>query len=236
MISYAQNCEDVVLGRVFRRQKQGFYVDIGGWDPVKDSVTKHFYDQGWIGVNVEPVKSLHATFEKQRRRDTNLCVAIGKYDGETDFVEWNGTGLSTVAERFDADQLRAAGYKRAIYKVPMMTLATLCRKHATRTIDFLKIDVEGLEKEVIESGDWKTFRPRVVLVEAIKPIIPGDDPVCYTPTWDEWEPLLLNAGYRFALFDGLNRFYHRSEEPALMPLLSVPANVRDGFIPAKYAA
>lgn len=236
MISYAQNFEDVILGRVFRHQKQGFYVDIGAWDPVDDSVTKHFYDRGWSGVNVEPVRPLYAKFLKQRPRDVNLCIAVGSQEGMTDFIEWEGTGLSTVTERFDVEQLRAAGYKRTLRQVRMTTLANIYSQHCKGTIDFLKVDVEGLEKQVLESGDWTAFRPRVVVVEAIKPIIPGDDPIPFTPTWDEWEPILLENGYSFALFDGLNRFYYRNEEPALAPLLRVPANVRDGFVPVRYAA
>ena len=55
MISYAQNFEDVVLDRVFHQVERGRYIDVGGYDPVIDSVTKHFYDKGWSGVNIEPV-------------------------------------------------------------------------------------------------------------------------------------------------------------------------------------
>ena len=63
MISYAQNFEDVILQRVFHACDQGRYVDIGGYDPRIDSVTKHFYDRGWSGVNVEPVERFHQKFE-----------------------------------------------------------------------------------------------------------------------------------------------------------------------------
>ena len=53
MISYAQNAEDVVLARVFAGRNTGRYVDVGACDPVRDSVTKHFYDHRWRGINVE---------------------------------------------------------------------------------------------------------------------------------------------------------------------------------------
>ena len=62
MISYAQNFEDVILQRVFHTCDQGRYIDIGGYDPTIDSVTKHFYDRGWSGVNVEPVARFHKKF------------------------------------------------------------------------------------------------------------------------------------------------------------------------------
>jgi hypothetical protein len=86
----------------------------------------------------------------------------------------------------------------------------------------LKIDVEGHEREVLEGADWKLYRPRVVVVEAIKPNKP-------IPTHEHWESLLLSADYLFAFFDGLNRYYVRAEDRELMPLLSLPANVFDDF-------
>jgi hypothetical protein len=96
-------------------------------------------------------------------------------------------------------------------------------------LDFLKIDVEGSERGVIESADWRAFRPRVVLVEAVAPL-PGE------PAWFAWESLLREAGYEFALFDGLNRFYYRAEEPELRQRLSVPANVLDKYVTVRFKA
>jgi hypothetical protein len=86
----------------------------------------------------------------------------------------------------------------------MITLAELCRTHGLREIDFLKVDVEGAEADVLKSGDWKTFRPKAVVIEAIAP---GSN----EPSWDSWEPFLLAQGYRFMLFDTLNRFYVAEE-------------------------
>ena len=73
------------------------------------------------------------------------------------------------------------------------------------------------------------FRPRVILLEAIKPKLLGSDPYGYEPTWFEWEGLLFQHGYAFSLFDDLNRYYYRREEPALRAPLSYPANTTDSF-------
>jgi hypothetical protein len=93
------------------------------------------------------------------------------------------------------------------------TLAALCAEHAPEEIDFLKIDVEGAEGAVVRGGDWKRFRPKVVLLEALAP---------YTlaPAWDEWEPLLLSNGYRYAFFDSLNRYYVAEEAERLAQALA----------------
>lgn len=229
MISYAQNFEDVVLNRVFHGVANGRYIDIGAWHPTLDSVTKHFYDHGWSGVNVEPVERFHQGFVAERPRDWNLNVCVGAASGTVQLQEWGDTGLSTIREVFDPAVLTGLGYSRTTHTVPMTTLAEITRRLDGQDVQFLKIDVEGAERDVILGGEWRAFRPRVILLEAIKPKLPGSDPYSYEPSWHEWEGLLFAHGYEFALFDGLNRFYYRREEPALREPLSYPANVTDGF-------
>src|SRR5262245_39670575 len=76
MISYAQNHEDVLLRRAFADQKEGFYVDIGANHPVNLSITKHFYDSGWSGVNIEPLPCIFELLQSGRPRDINLNMGI----------------------------------------------------------------------------------------------------------------------------------------------------------------
>jgi hypothetical protein len=87
---------------------------------------------------------------------------------------------------------------------PVRTLASLCAEAGLTRIDFLKIDVEGAEAEVIAGMDFARWRPRVVLVEAV-------EPGSMAEAWGAWEPVLLAAGYGFAFFDRLNRFYVANE-------------------------
>jgi len=96
--------------------------------------------------------------------------------------------------------------------MPVLTLAELCARHVVGPIDFLKIDVEGGEPDVLHGGDWQKFRPRVILIEAVAPGT-GE------PAWQEWEPFVLAQGYRFALFDTLNRFYVAQEHPDVLARL-----------------
>jgi FkbM family methyltransferase len=128
MISYSQNFEDVILQRVFHSCTQGRYLDIGGYDPVIDSVTKHFYDRGWSGVNVEPVLRFHQKFEKQRPRDWNINMACGAAMGSIEFHEWGDSGLSTYVETFDPKAVEEFGLQRSTRTVPMTTLAEIARQ------------------------------------------------------------------------------------------------------------
>ena len=66
MISYSQNFEDVLLNRFFKGKEEGFYIDVGAFDPVFLSDTKHFYDLGWSGINIEPMPSGYEKFCEQR--------------------------------------------------------------------------------------------------------------------------------------------------------------------------
>lgn len=230
MISYAQNFEDVVLRRALHPRTAGRYVDIGAYDPTAESVTKHFYDHGWSGVNVEPIERFHRKFELERKRDLNLNVAVGSHEGEIEFTEWGDTGLSGYRTQFAPDQAIRRGFVPTVRKVPLTTLASIASMLPPGEIDFLKIDVEGAERDVLGGADWRVFRPRVVVIEAVKPNLnPGPHALC-EPSWHEWEGILLGNGYGFALFDGLNRFYYRREEPGLRERMSYPANVTDGFV------
>ncbi len=218
MVSYAQNGEDVVLRRAFFGQASGFWIDVGACDPELDSVTHYFSANNWSGINVEPDEALFERFQRARPRDINVRAAIAQDTNERHFYPTGTRGHGTLVEEIARD--RAPGDS---YSVASMPLATLIDTYipAGQDVDFLKIDVEGFEHAVIASGDWKRHRPRIVVVEAVD--AEG------APTHGEWEPILLGAGYVLTLFDGLNRWYAHSNEPALAEKLKAPANILDNW-------
>lgn len=221
-ISHAQNFEDVMLMRALAHLESGFYVDIGAWHPDLDSVTKAFYERGWSGINVEPNLGVFSLLEKRRPRDRNLKLAIGSQQGTAKLYRMGDSGLTTV--RPDLAQRHISGEQRATETdVEMITLADLLGRFAPdQEIAFLKIDVEGHEQAVIESGDWTRFRPIVLVIEAI-------DAITRQPAWEAWEGHLLKNGYLFAWFDGVNRFYVRQENRELLTHFGQPPNIFDGF-------
>jgi FkbM family methyltransferase len=218
MISYAQNAEDVLLRRVFPDGDQGFYVDVGANHPTLHSVTRHFSDRGWTGVNVEPVARVWEMLQAERPRDVNLSLAISDHEGTMTLHEPSDSlGMSTLDVDFAAG-LKLHGYSYVERTVEVITLATLCERHVgDRTIDFLKIDVEGHELAVIRGADWGRWRPRVLVIEAtIQP--------------ETWEPILLAADYLPAAFDGLNRYYVREEDRTWLSHFQSPVNVLDDYV------
>lgn len=230
MISYAQNFEDVVLNRVFHNEDSGRYVDVGAYHPEIESVTKHFYDKGWSGINIEPIDRFLQLFQEMRPRDQNVRTAIGSYEGHVEFNEFGDTGLSGYGDQPDRDILEALDVGKTTKNIPITTLAQIANKFNLSEVEFLKIDVEGAERDVLLGTDFKIFRPKIIVIEAIKPKLPGVSSHAIIPTWPNFEDILLENDYEFGLFDGLNRFYFRCENPELKKLLSYPANITDGFI------
>jgi FkbM family methyltransferase len=207
-LSYAQNLEDYHLDLVLGDKAAGTYVDVGGGHPVADNVSFWFYLKGWRGLVVEPQQALAEIYAHVRPRDHTVCCLAGRADGEMDFhVVDTLHGLSsTLRERAAGAGDFGAGF-RTITR-PVRTLSRLLEEASLGAIDFLKIDVEGAEADVLAGLDLERFRPRVVVIEAV---VPGD----MAEAWGAWEPDLLARGYRFALFDRLNRFYVAEEAAEL---------------------
>ena len=229
MITYAQNFEDVMLQRLFREVEKGFYIDIGAWDPTVHSVTRHFYLKGWRGVNVEPIKKRWEMFEEQNPEDINLWGAIGSEAGVAPFFECKEESYLSTLDAGEATILKDRGLTIAEREVQVIAVADLFNQHVNTTVDFLKIDVEGFEAEILGALDLRQNRPRALVVEATQP---ATEPVAIERlaelgTWDEWEAKVLSQGYIFAHFDGLNRFYIREEDGGLAKRLTLPPNVFD---------
>ena len=225
-LSYAQNFEDVILRRVFPDISAGTYVDAGAWEPVIESVTKTFYDLGWQGINIEP----SPVFERlalARPRDINLNIALGAVRGRMMLRVYRHAATvlqastlihSNVPRISKQDELHATDIE-----VEVLPLADVLEAHLPgRHIHFLKIDVEGVEEDVIRGADWRRHRPEVLLIEATRPQS--------TERSDgAWTPLILAAGYQPVLFDGLNAWFLREESRDRAKCFATPPNVFDNF-------
>jgi FkbM family methyltransferase len=217
-ISYAQNFEDVMLWRALKLFGPGFYIDVGANHPTRDSVTRSLYERGWRGINIEPVLHYHQALCAERPEDINLCVAVGDKADELKFFESPETGLSTLSVEM-AQRQSAEGIAFVPRTVETRTLSSICAEHIGSgvQIHFLKIDVEGFEEQVLRGCDFQEWRPWIVLIESA------------FDTEPEWVSLLVEAGYRFALCDGINRYYVAEEKRQLLAPLSMPPNFLDEF-------
>lgn len=221
-VSYAQNYEDVMLNRIFRGKKQGFYIDIGAFHPFFKSTTNAFYQAGWNGINIDVSQVNISNFEHYRDRDINICAAIGKDGAEKEFFIVEGTTRSTSLPEL-AVKYKAEKMPGSFKKVKTVSLTALCELNKVQEIDYISIDVEGSEKDVLESFDLEKFRPKVIVIEATYP-------ETQNPSWHSWEMHLTESGYSCAYFDGLNRFYVHSSSSELGKHFQIPPNYFDDFI------
>jgi FkbM family methyltransferase len=226
IVSFAQNGEDVVLWRALRDVVDGFYVEVGAFHPTSDSVSRLFYDRNWSGVAVEPVPSAAAAFAEARPRDVVVRAAVSNTPGTGVLHVIPDTGLSTLVDEV-AQRHAGSGWSVSDQEVPLRRLDDILDEHAAgRTIHFMTVDVEGAERQVLESVDLRRHRPWVLVIEAT-------EPNRTTHTESRWEDLVESAGYRFVLFDGLSRFYVADEHHATLgDRLSYPACVHDHFVTA----
>ena len=168
--SYAQEGEDIVLKRIFSGQSTGFYVDVGAHHPMRFSNTYSFYKLGWSGINIEPNPNSLNLFKKYRSRDINLNYGIAKNKGNLEYYMFDEPALNTFDSEVLNNRKINTHYKHTkTIHIDVMPLADMLQQHIPNEIkvDFLSIDVEGLDLEVLISNDWQKYRPNWVLVEQL---------------------------------------------------------------------
>lgn len=185
--SYSQAGEDIIIDQLLGNKKLGFYIDVGAYDPDRFSNTKRFYKKGWTGINIEPNIVYFGKLDQKREKDTNLNLGISNKAAKLDFYKFFPDTLST----FSKD--RAIKYKKQGFefvgksKVQTAKLSDVVKKYAkNKIIDFLSIDTEGFELEVLKSNNWKIALPKVICIESSK----GESSA------KNLEKFLLNNGYK----------------------------------------
>lgn len=194
MKTYAQDKEDIIIAELLKDVKKGFYVDVGANSPTIFSVTKAFYELGWSGINIEPLPDKYIELCDDRDRDINLNIGIGNTKGTmTLYIE----GMcSTLSDRVVADN---GLQNKPTMQIEVDTLTNVIAKYNPPDIHFLKVDVEGFERQVLEGYDFH-IRPWVICMESTKP---NTEIPCY----EEWEHILIYHGYALEKAHGINRFY-----------------------------
>ncbi len=167
-LSFSQEGEDRLLWIMLDKQPTGFYVDFGAHHPVRFSNTYLFYINKWHGINIDATPGSMSLFNRIRNRDINLEVGIAETDGEMDFYEFKDSALNT----FDKERVKClekAGHKVInVDRVKVQSANSILEEYTSKiSIDFLDIDIEGVDEIIIRSIDWTKFKPRIVLAENV---------------------------------------------------------------------
>jgi len=146
---------------------EGFYVDVGAFHPTYFSNTYFFYLNGWSGINIEARPGSKKLFDKVRPRDLNLELGVSAEAGELTYYFIGEDSTMNSFSREFLEQINMLGEVKAELPVATLPLASVFEQNLTsgRSIDFMSVDVEGHDFEVLDSNDWKRFRPKFIVVE-----------------------------------------------------------------------
>lgn len=171
--SYSQDGEDMILSSMFDDlggRDRGFYIDVGALHPFRFSNTAYFYEKGWSGINIEPTPTAIEAFNKYRVRDVNLNIGIGENETELTFYCFDEPALNSFSKELSKERNDNTIYNITDeIKIKIYPLHQILKKYVPdgKKIDFLSIDVEGLDMSVLKSNDWQVYSPEFMLVEDI---------------------------------------------------------------------
>lgn len=165
-ITFSQDAEDIYLQILFANKEKGFYVDIGANHPLHYSNTRWAYQKGWRGINIEPDEKCYELLNCMRTRDINLQVGISQVNEDKDFYLFQESALNT----FDKQEAESVVARKVygnyeITKRQCRRLETVFNEYQIQKIDFMDIDVEGMEMAVLQSINWDVVEINVILVE-----------------------------------------------------------------------
>lgn len=169
-VSYSQCGEDLIIKFIFETLgiRTPSYIDIGAHNPEYLSNTAIFYKNCSSGINIEPEPTLFKAFLKARKRDINLNIGVSDLQGEIDFYIMSAPTLNTFSKN-EADKYTNEGYYvESIKKVEVDTINNVITNYCKGNFpDFLSLDVEGLDFEILKSIDYDKSVPTVMCVETI---------------------------------------------------------------------
>ena len=168
--SFSKSGEDIQLWQLLKKD-QGTYVDIGGHHPIFGNNTYFFYIRGWKGIVVEPNPVFKELYHKFRPYDILISEGIADFNGELEYYEFE----SSLLNSFSNDHIKKSDLQTSvdnIKKIPVKKLSTVFKNvDFNRSIDFLSIDVEGLELNVLKGNNWDSHRPRYIILESHQTLI-----------------------------------------------------------------
>jgi FkbM family methyltransferase len=169
--SYSQEGEDMILKRLFGGQLTGFYLDVGAHHPMRFSNTYYFYKIGWSGINIDAMPNSMHLFKKKRPKDINIEIAISDKKQVLTYYAFNDSALNGFSKELSKERVNKNDNYHIIFErdLETSTLTEILDRNlpVNQEIDFLSIDVEGLDFMVLQSNDFKKYKPKVILIEIL---------------------------------------------------------------------
>jgi FkbM family methyltransferase len=172
-VSYSQSGEDIIADYFFESIgiEKPTYIDIGANQPVKGSNTYLFYLKGANGICIEPDLTLIASLKKERPKDIVLNIGIStNIAAEADFYYFDGhyNAWNTFSKQDADNKTNESGIEYKVSKVQLDTVNNIVAKHQFKHVNFISVDVEGLDLGILKSIDFDEIRPQLICVETIE--------------------------------------------------------------------
>lgn len=170
---YSQDGEDTLLSAFYENKPEykGFYIDIGALHPLRFSNTQIFYDKGWRGINIDATPGSMEAFKRMRPDDINIEVGISDIRGQLEYYSFEEPALNSFSKEISEERIKN-GWKLKKNGVVIETLPindVLCNYVPEgQVIDFINIDIEGLELKILKTLDFSKFAPIFFLIEELE--------------------------------------------------------------------
>jgi FkbM family methyltransferase len=167
-LTYSHVGEDRILNFLFQ-DKTGYYVEVGCNHPKKASNTFLFYNKGWRGISIDAHAEMIELQKKERNQDISIMAAISNVEKEVEFTSFVDSMVSSIDEgRVEVANQSDYHQLKAVTKMTTVTLNSILKKNkAPTSFDFLLIDVEGHDFNVLKSIDLNIYRPKLIMIEVL---------------------------------------------------------------------
>jgi len=162
--SYSFNSVDLIVDYIFKNKKNGFYLDVGAQHPVSNNNTYLLFKKGWNGINIDLDKKNIDLFKIARPKDMNLNYAVSDSEKEVDLFFYHDTSpINTLSK--EVSNFQKAKVNK-IKKIQTKSLDHILENiNLTNHIDYINIDVEGHEGQVLKGFNIDKYKPSVISVE-----------------------------------------------------------------------
>ena len=201
-LSFSQEGEDAVLQTIFAGKNNGFFVDVGAHHPYQISNTFALYLKGWRGINIEPNPELFELF-KMRSEDINLNVGVSETVGKLPYYMMDRPACNTFSEHHMKIHENMGFALKEIKEIEVLPLSEILDQHlGSNTIDYMNIDAECFEIQILKSNNWEKYLPKIITIEELD----------FNDDSENIDLFLKNKGYEYLFKTGRTCFYKLKEQ------------------------
>ena len=206
-IHYGEFGEDILVNRILKNLETGKYVDVGCYHPYKGSLTAQLYKKGWKGINIDLSKSSIDLFNLVRKEDINLNLAVSDFNGQTSYFENSPINQQNSLIKNNDNQKKI--------KIDCKNLNLILEENKFEKFDYLNIDVEGSEQNVINGINLSKYRPILITIE-------NNNLHINDYIESETYKILIKNNYTFISKTGVTNFFLKKEyEKNFSKLISI---------------